>query len=188
MSFHLNKNDEIILSTIILSIIIIIIISNFSKISSLKSLLYSSSLGRLVILIFLVYITSYNKMFGLLFLLTIILLDNSNSIENNSYYLEGFSKINVSSDNNVNPQSNQNTNKTLSINTNTDLNTDINKKPKTATIEPLEGRDMIGLETNLKRGKQSNSIPVNPSMYESEDVLPNEPDENGFESFSSNFK
>lgn len=162
----LNKKEETIISTIILAIIIIIIISHFTKIKTLKMLLYTS-LGRLVLLMVLVYVTSCNKMLGLLFVLVIILVDNS--LENNLYYMENFQACTVDQN--------------LEINKNLDLNNNISKSDITF---PLEGRDLIGLESNLKRGKQSNSLPVHPSMYESEEVLPNEPDY-GFKSASSLF-
>jgi len=159
----LNKSEETIISTIILAIIIIIIISHFSKIKTLKMLLYTS-LGRFILLLILVYITSCNKMLGLLFVLIIILVDNS--LENNLYYMENFeSKINTIQ--------------------NSENGTTVNNS-KIAKPIPMEGRDLIGLESNLKRGKQSNSLTVHPSMYESEDVLPNEPDY-GFKSASSIF-
>ena len=38
--------------------------------------------------------------------------------------------------------------------------------------ESLEGFDIIGTENNLKRGKQSNSIPVNPFTKDSTNVTP----------------
>lgn len=162
----LNKSEETIISTIILAIIIIIIISHFSKIKTLKMLLYTS-LGRFILLLILVYITSCNKMLGLLFVLIIILVDNS--LENNLYYMENFeSKIN-----------------TMNTVKNSEKFTTVNNS-KIARNIPIEGRDLIGLESNLKRGKQSNSLTVHPSMYESVDVLPNEPDY-GFKSASSIF-
>jgi hypothetical protein len=50
---QLNKNDETVIYIIILAIIIILFISHFSKIPSLKMLLYTS-LGRVVLLITLI--------------------------------------------------------------------------------------------------------------------------------------
>jgi len=164
----LNKKEETIISTIILAIIIIIIISHFTKIKTLKMLLYTS-LGRLVLLMILVYVTSCNKMLGLLFVLIIILVDNS--LENNLYYMENFQSSMIDKNN--------------EINKNLDLNNNNISKSQNSHI-PLEGRDLVGLESNLKKGKQSNSLTVHPSMYESEEVLPNEPDY-GFESASSLF-
>jgi hypothetical protein len=116
----------------------------------------------------LVYVTSCNKMLGLLFVLVIILVDNS--LENNLYYMENFEPSMV--------------NQNLEINKNLELNNNNNNASKSPI--PLEGRDLIGLESNLKKGKQSNSLTVHPSMYESEDVSPNEPDY-GFKSSSSLF-
>jgi len=160
----LNKKEETIISTIILAIIIIIIISHFTKIKTLKMLLYTS-LGRLILLMILVYVTSCNKMLGLLFVLTIILVDNS--LENNLYYMENFESSMIDKNNEINNNNNNNSKSQLSH-------------------IPLEGRDLVGLESNLKKGKQSNSLTVHPSMYESEEVLPNEPDY-GFKSASSLF-
>jgi hypothetical protein len=55
--------------------------------------------------------------------------------------------------------------------------------PKKPPAIAKEGFDIIGTENNIKRGKQSNSIPVNDEMRLSTDVLPHEG--NSFSTFSS---
>jgi len=173
----LNKKEETIISTIILAIIIIFIISNFTKIKTLKMLLYTG-LGRLLLLMMLVYVTSCNKILGLLFVLFIILLDSS--LENNLYYMENFEssiKNMIGNGENIGMNQNQNLDKNSESN--------LNNIGKTQNI-PLEGRDLVGLERNLQKGKQSNSLTVHPTVYESEEVSPNEPDY-GFKSASSLF-
>ena len=56
-------------------------------------------------------------------------------------------------------------------------------KPKKIPAVAKEGFDIIGTENTIKRGKQSNSIPVNDTMRMSPDVLPH--DGYSFSAFSS---
>ena len=51
----------------------------------------------------------------------------------------------------------------------------ISKKSKNSkNTEAAEGFDILGIENNIKRGKQSNSIPVNNLMRDSDSISPYE--------------
>jgi predicted membrane protein len=159
--FELKENDETILFTIILAIIIIILICYFSKTSALD-VLFHNFLGRALLVLIIIYVSSYNKLVGLLAVLIIILLYSS--VGTNYYYLEGFKQINVMEEAKKNKNKEEN---------------------KKVNIKSIEGRDYIGLESSIRSGKQSNSIPIpHHSLLESEDVLPNEPGEHAFESIN----
>ena len=54
----------------------------------------------------------------------------------------------------------------------TSSTTTVTKKPNTSTAS--EGFDILGIENNIKRGKQSNSIPVNNFMRDADSILPYE--------------
>jgi len=160
---ELNKNDETILFTIILAIVVIILICYFSKTSALKLLMHTF-LGRALLILIIIYVSSYNKMVGLLAVLIIILL--ANSLGTNYYYTEGFKKIDIISETKKHKVQK-------------------NEKPKVYS-KPIEGRDHIGMEDNIRGGRSSNSIPVPPhSILESDEVLPNEPGTDAFESLNS---
>ena len=48
--------------------------------------------------------------------------------------------------------------------------TTVTKKPNNST--GAEGFDILGIENNIKRGKQSNSIPVNNFMRDADSIMP----------------
>lgn len=51
---------------------------------------------------------------------------------------------------------------------------DSNKKSKNSKNTAAEGFDILGIENNIKRGKQSNSIPVNNFVHDSDSISPYE--------------
>jgi hypothetical protein len=167
---EINNNEEGILFTVILAIVVIILVCYFSKSSAVKVLLYSS-LGRALLVLIIIFVTSYNLMNGLLAVLIIILL--SLSIGTDQFYMEGFKQINILEE--------------------TKKKKDLTNDPNhnwfySPSLKSLEGRDQVGMEDNIRGGKSSNSIPVLPhKMLESDDVLPNEPRTNVFESLTSVF-
>ena len=68
-------------------------------------------------------------------------------------------------------------NKNSSSSSSTDSTTDstsstttVTKKPNSSTA--AEGFDILGIENNIKRGKQSNSIPVNNFMRDADSIMP----------------
>lgn len=168
---EINNNEQAILFTIILAIIVIIFVCYFSKSPAVQILLFST-LGRSLLVLIIIFVTSYNLMYGLLTVLIIILL--SLSLGTNYFYMEGFKQINVLEET-----------KKKKVDLTNDPNHNWFYSP---SLKSLEGRDQVGMENNIRGGKPSNSIPVLPhSMRQSEDVLPNDPGSNAFESLSSIF-
>ena len=78
-------------------------------------------------------------------------------------------KQQMSSNNN----NNNNNNNTTSSSSDTS-DTSSNKSKNSKNTAAAEGFDILGIENNIKRGKQSNSIPVNNLMRDSDSISPYE--------------
>ena len=168
------------------------------------NILLDTILGRMLLIAFLLVISYLNKILGVVSVLLIIIMFNNSDLG----YMEGFttddkekdketiksdaeSKANsVKSDaeskaNSVKSDAESTTNsaKTDAESTATSAKTDAESIADSLKSKMSEGFDIIGKENNIKRGKQSNSIPVNDFMRESDNVSPHEGFGN-FESFS----
>ncbi len=163
-------NKKIIMRTIlIIAIVFLFIDNNFNK-------LMSSYLGKIYLIVLLILSTCENKYFGLLFVALIIYLRmNSNDIENfetenkdekNKKMLKSEdAKINVVTDisdsneeiNNITDK--KDTNDTKDIKETNEMVEETIKSDSTKN-QAVEGFDLQSTENSLKRGKQSNSIPV----------------------------
>jgi hypothetical protein len=168
--------------------------------------LLDTVLGRMVLLAFLLVISYLNKILGVVSVLLIIIMFNNSTLG----YMEGFTSdsedkekdketIKSDAENTANTvesdaENTANTAKSDAENTGNTVKSDAENTANTAksdaenTANTLktkmsEGFDIIGKENNIKRGKQSNTIPVNDFMRESDHVLPHEGFGN-FESFS----
>ena len=152
--------------------------------------LIDSALGRAFLIIFILCLSYCNKILGIVGVLFIIIVFNT------SMYSEGFENISTdASDNTTDASGNPTTQMSpdqikqmiqqqiqqkMSSNgsTSTDsTSTDsyISKKSKNSkNTEAAEGFDILGIENNIKRGKQSNSIPVNNLMRDSDSISPYE--------------
>ena len=152
--------------------------------------LIDSALGRAFSIIFILCLSYCNKILGVVGVLFIIIVFNT------SMYSEGFENISTdASDNTTDASGNPTTQMSpdqikqmiqqqiqqkMSSNgsTSTDsTSTDsyISKKSKNSkNTEAAEGFDILGIENNIKRGKQSNSIPVNNLMRDSDSISPYE--------------
>jgi hypothetical protein len=100
-----------------------------------------------------ILLSSNNKILGVAGVLVIILLYISNEYD---VYTEGFESYISSSSHDIINKSNENY-----------------KKLFKEKITPHEGFDLLGLETTIKRGKPSNSLPVT-NTSSNDDVLPND--------------
>jgi hypothetical protein len=152
--------------------------------------LIDSALGRAFLIIFILCLSYCNKILGIVGVLFIIIVFNT------SMYSEGFENISTDASGNTtdasgNPTTQmspdqikqmiqQQIQQKMSSNgsTSTDsTSTDsyISKKSKNSkNTEAAEGFDILGIENNIKRGKQSNSIPVNNLMRDSDSISPYE--------------
>ena len=150
--------------------------------------LVETALGRLFLIIFILCLSYCHKILGVVGILFIIIMFNSNvyyegfesksKSKSNSNSTDDSSSTDAS--NNSTDVSNNSTdpsnNSTVSLNTdqikemikqqissansgNSETTEDGTKKNSNSTAS--EGFDILGIENNIKRGKQSNSIPVN---------------------------
>ena len=168
------------------------------------NILLDTILGRMILIAFLLVISYLNKILGVVSVLLIIIMFNNSGLG----YMEGFTSDDKEKDketikpdveNKDNSAKSDVENKDNSAKTDTE-NTATSVKSNAENIASSvksnaeniansaksnmsEGFDIIGKENNIKRGKQSNSIPVNDFMRESDNVSPHEGFGN-FESFS----
>ena len=155
--------------------------------SKIFNILIDTVLGRMVLIAFLLIISYLNKILGVVVVLIIVIMFNHSNIG----YMEGFtsdasnnatSKIKTDASNNASSSSSSSPSSSPASPPASAPTPPTPPTPPTSTA--TEGFDIIGKESNLKRGKQSNSIPVNDFMRESTSVAPYEGSSN-LESFSS---
>ena len=180
MDFKLVSKNNI---GIVVALLLVILLSQ----SRVFNFLLDTSLGRSV-LIFLVLVLAYvNKILGVVAVLFIIILFNQSDIGN----LEGFTATPATSTTTTTPAApatpNANQQARIAERQKIRQNVKANVASKAAAPAPTsttttttspsatsslttagaEGFDIIGTENNIKRGKQSNKIPVSEHMRES---------------------
>jgi hypothetical protein len=154
---------------IVLFLLLAIIISQ----SRMFDFLFNTALGRSFFLILLLIISYCNKILGVVTVLLVIIMMNNR--DEMYYYYEGFTdasgnKMEDASGNRVDASGNR-------------VDASGNRVAKMAAIKhakstkssdstTTEGFDLLGTENSLKRGKTSNSIPVNNSVRKSGNVDP----------------
>jgi len=161
MSFNLiNKN----VVTAFITLACIIILSNHHYFN----FCINTPLGRLVLILFILGITSINAIFGIVLVFFIIIFN-----QNNFIYTEGFTdssnNFTDSSNNLVNNIQNkkneviQNIQNKMANQTATTTSSSASTPPVTTTTETFGGREgfqMIDRESVMLKGKRSNEIPV----------------------------
>ncbi len=152
--------------------------------------LIDTALGRFFLIICIVGLSYFHKILGVVGVLFIIIMFNSNM------YYEGFgnnSKSSSSSSTSSTDASSNSTdassNSTTQIDTeqikamikqqiadasNNNTSSDSSSDSSSKNSKASEGFDVLGMENSIKRGKQSNSIPVNSFMRDSDSILPYE--------------
>jgi hypothetical protein len=161
--------------------------------------LMDTALGRIFLIIFILSLSHCHKILGVVGVLLIVIMFNSNmyyeGFENKNTTTDASSNSVDISSNSVDPSSNSTTtlnadqikqmiqqqisaaasnkNSSSSSDSTTDSSsstTTVTKKPNNST--GAEGFDILGIENNIKRGKQSNSIPVNNFMRDADSIMP----------------
>ena len=155
--------------------------------------LIDTALGRFFLIVFILCLSFCHKILGVVGVLFIIIMFNSN------LYYEGFEDSSSSKPTSSSSSTDASSNSTdASSNSTTTMNTDqikemikqqISDASKNNTSssttssdtssssknsKAAEGFDILGIENNIKRGKQSNSIPVNSFMRDSDSISPYE--------------
>lgn len=171
---------------IAISLILVVLLSQSKNLN----FFLNTILGKSTLIMLLIFIASIHKILGVIVILFIIIFFNNSDL----VYLEGFTDntelssssssssnkdVSMTDDTSIKDKVKENVN-VISNSTNNKIESNDNKKQ---TAIAKEGFDIIGTENNIKRGKQSNSIPVNDKMRISSDVLPYEG--NSFSNFSS---
>lgn len=182
MNFKLVSKEN--LGCVILLLLVVVL--SLSKIFNFTT---ETHLGRLILISLVLVISYFNNILGVVAVLFIIIILSGN----NMFYQEGFdtnmpntSKPEPSKDNKKDMSEVQKGDNTVDISANQtipmppkDMPTLQTKKPSNdsstvtssiASSTATEGFDIIGLENDIKKGKQSNSIPVNAFMKESQFV------------------
>lgn len=177
MNFKLvSKNNLGVVATLLL----VVLLSQ----AQFFNFLLDSVLGRCVLILFILFIAYTNKILGVVAVLFIIIMFNQSYMG----FLEGFTDA---SGQTVDVSGNTVTGKkgnSLTLSSGTVAATNASGQTanvgsgqiakqaqqvvsqKKTTLTGAEGFDLIGTESNMKRGKQSNTIPVNNNMRESSQV------------------
>ena len=148
--------------------------------------LIDTALGRFFLIICIVGLSYSHKILGVVGVLFIIIMFNSNM------YYEGFGNNSKSSTSSTDASSNStdaSSNSTTQIDTeqikamikqqiadasNNNTSSDSSSNSSSKNSKGSEGFDVLGIENSIKRGKQSNSIPVNNFMRDSDSISPYE--------------
>ena len=179
MGFSMINNSSL---SVAISLLLIVLLSQ----ARVFNILLDTAWGRFVLIAFIIVISYLNKILGVVAVLFVIILFNQSDIA----LFEGFTSDasgNIQdklSDASGNIQSNM-SDASGNIQDNiSDASGNFQKMVKAKLEEKQEsknaqeGFDMIGTENMIKRGKQSNSIPVNNDNNTSEDV-------NAYEGFTN---
>jgi len=153
--------------------------------------LIDTALGRFFLIICIVGLSYSHKILGVVGVLFIIIMFNSNM------YYEGFGNKSNSNSNSDSSSTDASSNSTdASANSTTQIDTEQIKamikqqiadasnnntssdssssNSSSKNSKASEGFDVLGMENSIKRGKQSNSIPVNSFMRDSDSISPYE--------------
>lgn len=163
---------------VILSLFLVVLISQ----TYILNFFFDTSLGRTILIFFIIIIAYINKFLGLLVFLFIVILISNNSVyegftETTSTEHPGTNLIKKAMKNKIqqnlgSPTSSINNSLSTNLSSNSTSPTpSISRPPTTSTSTPstggIEGFDIIGTENNIVRGKQSKTIPVNTTLRSS---------------------
>jgi len=158
------------------SLLLVILLSQ----SKFFNFLLDTALGRAILILFILFISYTNKILGVVSVLFIIIMFNSSDIG----YMEGFTApSSKNSDSSSSTTTTTTDNDSTTTSSTTIALTDEQKQQILSKLQEKakdkdssssvasEGFDIIGTENSIKRGKQSNSIPVNSFMKNSDDIM-----------------
>ena len=124
----------------VVTVLLLVVILSQAK---FFNFLLDTALGRAMLIVFILIISYMNKILGVVAVLFIIIMFNNSDIG----YMEGFTS-------NSKPMKNDVAAKSVAA-----KSVAASEKAKT-TNGAAEGHDIIGTESTIKRGKQSNTIPA----------------------------
>ena len=165
---------------VVITLILVILLTQ----SRFFDFLTETALGRMFLLAFVIFISYTNKILGLLAVLAIIIAFNQYNmkvVQSYNYY-EGFdvsgNSVDASGNNLDNAKKVAVVKAVSNNNESSQTATTTSSAATTTTSESFGGREgfcMSDRETNMLRGKQSNSVPVfNKLREQSDDVSPSD--------------
>jgi hypothetical protein len=179
------------------SVVLLLLVIALSQ-ARVFNFLIDTALGRFFLIIFVLCLSHCHKILGVVGVLFVIIMFNSNMYEgfgnnsNSDSSSSSNSKPNFNSNSNNSSSNNDSSNSTTQPNTDqikqvitqkikdasqnntTDSSDSSDSSKKNRNSKAAEGFDILGIENNIKRGKQSNSIPVNSFMRDADSVAPYE--------------
>ena len=162
--------------------------------------LIDSALGRIFLIVFILCLSHCNKILGVVGVLFIVIMFNTNMYSEGFETSDG-KTITKPTDTTKTDTTKTDTTKTDTTKTDStqadstqsnttqieptklkenikkqlsDAKTNLDASKDTSSTTAAEGFDILGIENNIKRGKQSNSIPVNNFMHDSDSISPYE--------------
>jgi hypothetical protein len=167
----MNKNN-------IAGAIFLMLVLLFSQ-SATFNFLLNSLLGRALLVMSVLYVSYINKYMGLV----LVVFVSAMFYSNDAYYFEGMENATPQEQEQTQSDT-ENTNTTKIVVDASNVQVDVSANMVPPKVEPkkdetvaAEGFDILGLENSIKRGKQSNAIPVDASIRDVDYVAP-------FDSFS----
>ena len=155
--------------------------------SKVLNFLLDTTLGRALLILFILFISYANKILGVVSVLFIIIMFNNSNL---NYFMEGFTAQPPTTNDTTIPstpvkkvdeeqQPVKPTNKVAATASPvTNDTTTMPAEPALATTSSKnvakEGFQTLDIERSIQKGKQSNSIPVTPFMKESDSIAPYE--------------
>jgi hypothetical protein len=166
MEFKLVSKNSIGVSIMLL---LVLLLSQ----SRIFDFLFETSLGRTILIIFILVISYTNKILGIVSVLFIIIMFNQSNIS----YMEGFTdacgnEITLSTISSNIQQKKANAKQTIQNNIAERQSTDTTTT--TETFNGREGFNTIDRERTMQKGKQSNSIPVFPKSRDQGNIQPSD--------------
>jgi hypothetical protein len=183
MKFNfISKNS----TGIVISLTLIVLLSQ----TKIFNFLLNSVLGRSILVLFIIVIAYTNQFLGILIVLFIIILFNQSEIEGFTSDTSDTSGTAINNSGNIKPTLKTKKNnvkqkiETAKQNNTSTKKTNINKQENNNAANTIknvlttnggaEGFDIIGTESNIMRGKQSNQVPINSYMRETNNILPHD--------------
>ena len=174
MNFNIVSKNNV---GVVTSLLLVVLLSQ----SKFFNFLLDNALGRTILIMFILLISYTNKILGIVSVLFIIIMFNNSDFG----YMEGLTTETQSSTTTTDEKPLGSTTppiltdeqkkeilKNLQPNLENNSQADSSNNVNTKDNKASEGFDIIGSENTIKRGKQSNSIPVHDSVKSSDDVLP----------------
>jgi len=180
------------------SVVLLLLVIALSQ-ARVFNFLIDTALGRFFLIIFVLCLSHCHKILGVVGVLFVIIMFNSNMYEgfgnNSNSDSSSNSKPNFNSNSNNSSSNNDSSNSTTQPNTDqikqvitqkikdasqnnttdsSDSSDSSNSSKKIKNSKAAEGFDILGIENSIKRGKQSNSIPVNSFMRDADSIAPYE--------------